>query len=165
MCVSVISPSSSFYEYMNMFNGHLSQGRFPVDEFPSNGTTTTTTTIPSHRHRRPRGLFSFLLCVLSRRKIRTTASVFDYGYFETKFIFYPLRPKGFRTRVRAPDGDGAVRGNHFYRIIIERPDGRFVFSFYVYLLVRARFFFSFFRNAIVRHDFARSYKKPRYREI
>lgn len=85
VCVSVyvcvVISSSLFYEYMNIFNGHLSQGRFPDDKFPGKGTIHSPAV---HGYFQP-----CFLCILSPRKIRTTASVFDYGYFKTKFIFLP----------------------------------------------------------------------------
>jgi hypothetical protein len=81
VCVCVVISSSLFYEYMNIFNGHLSQGRFPDDKFPGKGMIHSPAV---------RGYFQpCFLCILSPRKIRTTASVFDYGYFKTKFIFLP----------------------------------------------------------------------------
>lgn len=82
-------PVVVFYEYMNIFNGHLSQGRFPaVDKFPCEKTDA----------RRPCSslfLFFYLYFIPLPYPIRgkeydgTVAFVFDYGYFETKFIFWP----------------------------------------------------------------------------
>lgn len=86
VCLCVVISSSLFYEYMNIFNGHLSQGRFPDDKFLGKDFHSPF----DQCYCQP-----CFLCILSPRKIRTTASVFDYGYFKTKFIFYPLRPKGY----------------------------------------------------------------------
>lgn len=102
--VCVVISSSLFYEYMNIFNGHLSQGRFPDDKFPGKGTIYSPAV---HSYFQP-----CFLCILSPRKIRTTASVFDYGYFKTKFIFLPLRLRMYTCSGRARQG--YVHRNHFY---------------------------------------------------
>lgn len=82
------------YEYMNIFNGHLSQGRFPADKFPSKGTDSS---------RPPFALRTtlFSLHFIPARKMRTTASVFDYGYFKMKFIFAPEGLKAIDASARA----------------------------------------------------------------
>lgn len=120
--VCVVISSSLFYEYMNIFNGHLSQGRFPVDKFPSKGMILLhplTTLLPT--------LFSLHFIP---EKIRTTASVFDYGYFKTKFIFYPLRPKGYICAVATHDR--VMFTEIIFIIIIERL---FIFIFITFFTV------------------------------
>jgi hypothetical protein len=109
----VVISSSLFYEYMNIFNGHLSLGRFPVDKFLRKGM------ILLH----PPTLFSLHFIP---EKIRTTASVFDYGYFKIKFIFYPLRPKGYVYAVAMQVR--VMFTEIIFTIIIERP---FIFIFVV----------------------------------
>lgn len=129
LCVCVVISSSLFYEYMNIFNGHLSQGRFPDDKFPGKGMIHSPAV---HGYCRP-----CFLCILSPRKIRTTASVFDYGYFKTKFIFFcPLRLRIYTCGGRARQG--YVHRNHFYH------NHREATFFLQYLLV-----FMFFKLFVV----------------
>lgn len=123
--VCVVISSSLFYEYMNIFNGHLSQGRFPVDKFPSKGMILLhpPTALPPT-------LFSLHFIP---GKIRTTASVFDYGYFKTKFIFCPLRPKGYICAVAMHDR--VMFTEIIFIIIIERPVFLFLFFCIIFYTV------------------------------